>query len=59
VVFSTSGLYTFGKNEGQLGLVDSDARSLEVQTTPPVGTRVLNSHMTRKPRLRGSEEAQT
>ncbi|CAG8942655.1 unnamed protein product [Penicillium salamii] len=34
VVFSTSGLYTFGKNEGQLGLVDSDARSLETQTTP-------------------------
>jgi alpha-tubulin suppressor-like RCC1 family protein len=34
VVFSNSGLYTFGKNEGQLGLVDSDARSLEVQTTP-------------------------
>ncbi|KAL3436265.1 hypothetical protein BDV09DRAFT_52673 [Aspergillus tetrazonus] len=34
VVYSTSGLYTFGKNEGQLGLVDSDARSLEVQTTP-------------------------
>ncbi|GKZ19544.1 hypothetical protein AbraIFM66951_011259 [Aspergillus brasiliensis] len=34
VVFSTSGLYTFGKNEGQLGLVDSDARSLEIQTTP-------------------------
>lgn len=34
VVFNHSGLYTFGKNEGQLGLVDSDARSLEVQTTP-------------------------
>ncbi|ODM15055.1 hypothetical protein SI65_09551 [Aspergillus cristatus] len=34
VVFSSSGLYTFGKNEGQLGLVDSDARSLEAQTTP-------------------------
>ncbi|KAL5048288.1 hypothetical protein BDW71DRAFT_205819 [Aspergillus fruticulosus] len=34
VVYSTSGLYTFGKNEGQLGLVDSDARSLDVQTTP-------------------------
>lgn len=34
VVFSNSGLYTFGKNEGQLGLVDSDARSLEYQTTP-------------------------
>lgn len=34
VVFSSSGLYTFGKNEGQLGLVDSDARSLEIQITP-------------------------
>lgn len=34
VVFSSSGLYTFGKNEGQLGLVDSDARSLEMQTIP-------------------------
>ncbi|RAL16276.1 BTB domain and ankyrin repeat protein [Aspergillus homomorphus CBS 101889] len=34
VVFSNSGLYTFGKNEGQLGLIDSDARSLEMQTTP-------------------------
>ncbi|KAF9888193.1 hypothetical protein FE257_009188 [Aspergillus nanangensis] len=34
VVFSSSGIYTFGKNEGQLGIVDSDARSLEVQTTP-------------------------
>lgn len=34
VVYSDSGLYTFGKNEGQLGLVDSDARSLEVQITP-------------------------
>ncbi|GFF44962.1 BTB/POZ domain-containing protein 1 [Aspergillus udagawae] len=34
VVFSSSGLYTFGKNEGQLGLVDSDARSLEYQITP-------------------------
>ncbi|KAJ5525594.1 hypothetical protein N7494_012244 [Penicillium frequentans] len=44
VVFSTSGLYTFGKNEGQLGLVDSDARSLEVQTTPRrVGASLFNS----------------
>lgn len=34
VVFTSSGLYTFGKNEGQLGLVDSDAGSLEVQTIP-------------------------
>ncbi|KAJ5129681.1 uncharacterized protein N7515_005720 [Penicillium bovifimosum] len=44
VVFSTSGLYTFGKNEGQLGLVDSDARSLDVQTTPRrVGASLFNS----------------
>ncbi|KAJ5923208.1 hypothetical protein N7454_008453 [Penicillium verhagenii] len=43
VVFSNSGLYTFGKNEGQLGLVDSDARSLEVQTTPRrVGASLFN-----------------
>jgi inhibitor of Bruton tyrosine kinase len=44
VVFSASGLYTFGKNEGQLGLVDSDARSLEVQVTPRrVGVSLFNS----------------
>ncbi|KAI9926766.1 hypothetical protein ASPWEDRAFT_120199 [Aspergillus wentii DTO 134E9] len=44
VVFSSSGLYTFGKNEGQLGLVDSDARSLEVQTTPRrVGASLFSS----------------
>lgn len=44
VVFSNSGLYTFGKNEGQLGLVDSDARSLEVQTTPRrVGASLFNT----------------
>ncbi len=34
VVHTTSSLYTFGKNEGQLGLVDSDARSLETQVVP-------------------------
>jgi len=34
VAFSGNSLYTWGKNEGQLGLVDSDARSLECQTTP-------------------------
>ncbi|KAI9376576.1 hypothetical protein BJX61DRAFT_538657 [Aspergillus egyptiacus] len=44
VVFSSSGLYTFGKNEGQLGLVDSDARSLEVQITPRrVGASLLST----------------
>ncbi|KAK6434659.1 hypothetical protein LTR95_009157 [Oleoguttula sp. CCFEE 5521] len=34
VAFTGSSLYTFGKNEGQLGIVDSDARSLELQVTP-------------------------
>ncbi|MCJ1477802.1 hypothetical protein MMC13_006475 [Lambiella insularis] len=34
VVHTSSSLYTFGKNDGQLGLVDSDARSLEIQITP-------------------------
>ncbi|KAL1388635.1 hypothetical protein HDK64DRAFT_299181 [Phyllosticta capitalensis] len=34
VAFTSSSLYTFGKNEGQLGIVDSDARSLECQITP-------------------------
>ena len=34
VVYSSNSLYTFGKNDGQLGLVDSDARSLETQTIP-------------------------
>ncbi|KAL4932640.1 BTB domain and ankyrin repeat protein [Aspergillus undulatus] len=44
VVYSNSGLYTFGKNEGQLGLMDSDARSLEVQTTPRrVGASLLST----------------
>ncbi|KAL5343641.1 hypothetical protein BJX70DRAFT_117175 [Aspergillus crustosus] len=44
VVYSNSGLYTFGKNEGQLGLVDSDARSLEVQITPRrVGASLLST----------------
>ncbi|KAI4248256.1 MAG: hypothetical protein LQ352_005974, partial [Teloschistes flavicans] len=34
VVYTSSSLYTFGKNDGQLGLVDSDARSLANQTIP-------------------------
>ena len=34
VVHTTHSLYTFGKSDGQLGLVDSDARSLTVQDTP-------------------------
>lgn len=34
VVHTASSVFTFGKNDGQLGLVDSDARSLRTQTTP-------------------------
>ncbi|KAI9883893.1 MAG: hypothetical protein M1823_004333 [Watsoniomyces obsoletus] len=34
VVHTATALFTFGKNEGQLGLVDADARSLDIQTTP-------------------------
>lgn len=34
VAHTTTSLYTFGKNEGQLGIVDSDARSLDIQITP-------------------------
>ena len=33
-IFTANALYTFGKNEGQLGLTDADARSLEIQPTP-------------------------
>ena len=33
-VYTLSSLYTFGKNDGQLGLVDSDARSLATQSIP-------------------------
>lgn len=34
VLHTSSSLFTFGKNDGQLGLVDSDARSLVIQNTP-------------------------
>lgn len=34
VLHTLTSLYTFGKNDGQLGLVDSDARSLVQQITP-------------------------
>lgn len=34
VVHTSTSLYTFGRNDGQLGLVDSDARSLETQVVP-------------------------
>lgn len=34
VAFNSSSLYTWGKNEGQLGIMDSDSRSLATQATP-------------------------
>ncbi|KAF3937021.1 hypothetical protein ABW19_dt0209902 [Dactylella cylindrospora] len=34
VVHTATSVFVFGKNEGQLGLVDSDARSLEAQMSP-------------------------
>lgn len=34
VIYTANSLFTFGKNDGQLGLVDSDARSLAIQNTP-------------------------
>ncbi|PGH09173.1 hypothetical protein GX51_00927 [Blastomyces parvus] len=44
VVFTPTGLYTFGKNEGQLGFIDADARSLESQTIPRrVGASLFSS----------------
>ncbi|EXJ53896.1 hypothetical protein A1O7_09232 [Cladophialophora yegresii CBS 114405] len=43
-IYTPSALYTFGKNEGQLGLMDADARSLEVQVLPRrVGVSILQS----------------
>ncbi|KAK5956749.1 hypothetical protein OHC33_002237 [Knufia fluminis] len=42
VIYTSSGIYTFGKNEGQLGLMDADARSLETQILPRrVGVSIL------------------
>jgi len=34
VAHTSTSLFTWGKNEGQLGLMDSDSRSLEVQNVP-------------------------
>ncbi|KAK4506831.1 hypothetical protein PRZ48_000564 [Zasmidium cellare] len=34
VAHSSTSLYVMGKNDGQLGIVDSDARSLDIQVTP-------------------------
>ncbi|OAG44656.1 hypothetical protein AYO21_01146 [Fonsecaea monophora] len=43
-IYTASAMYTFGKNEGQLGLTDAEARSLEMQVLPRrVGVSVLQS----------------
>ncbi|EXJ93079.1 hypothetical protein A1O3_01635 [Capronia epimyces CBS 606.96] len=43
-IYTSDALYTFGKNEGQLGLMDADARSLEMQVLPRrIGVSVLQS----------------
>lgn len=34
VAHTSTGLFVMGKNDGQLGIVDSDARSLDIQITP-------------------------
>lgn len=34
VAYTSTSLYTWGKNDGQLGLMDSDSRSLEAQLVP-------------------------
>jgi alpha-tubulin suppressor-like RCC1 family protein len=34
VAHTSTSLFTWGKNEGQLGLMDSDSRSLDMQTVP-------------------------
>ena len=47
VVHTASSLFTFGKNEGQLGLFDSDARSLAIQNTPrKVAASLFSSSIT-------------
>ena len=44
VIYTTAALFTFGRNAGQLGLMDADARSLESQSTPRrIGVSVLKS----------------
>ena len=47
VVHTANSLFTFGKNEGQLGLFDADARSLAIQNTPrKVAASLFSSYIT-------------
>ncbi len=44
IIFTSFAIYTFGKNDGQLGLMDADARSLAMQMVPRrVGVSILQS----------------
>ncbi|KIV92166.1 hypothetical protein PV10_06627 [Exophiala mesophila] len=41
-IYTSNAVYTFGKNEGQLGFMDADARSLEAQFIPRrIGVSIL------------------
>ncbi|KAI0483884.1 hypothetical protein F4859DRAFT_416992 [Xylaria cf. heliscus] len=45
VVHTGSSLFCWGKNVGQLGLMDADSRSLEIQTVPrKVAATLISSH---------------
>lgn len=45
VVHTGSSLFCWGKNVGQLGLMDADSRSLEIQTMPrKVAVTLISSH---------------
>jgi hypothetical protein len=46
VAHTLTSLFTWGKNEGQLGLMDSDSRSLEMQTVPrKVAASLFKAHI--------------
>lgn len=46
VAHTSTSLFTWGKNEGQLGLMDSDSRSLTVQSAPrKVAASLFKSHI--------------
>ncbi|KAK6521003.1 hypothetical protein TWF506_001238 [Arthrobotrys conoides] len=46
VVHTIDSIFVFGKNEGQLGLVDADSRTLEAQTSPrKVAAAVLSEQL--------------
>lgn len=55
VAHTLTSLFTWGKNEGQLGLMDSDSRSLEVQTAPRrVAASLFKSHISMVSAINGA-----